>query len=210
MCVTNLYQALVSLLSHHFSVSLTTVAMIQSRPTSTQGDGFSGYMVDVVLMPTGVLCWSAPHTSARGGKLYCCLPCHAFGFHSARLSLVNYYTVSTYNTEGGNGQQTLIRWMCETVCVLAFTVWAGGWFYMHVVQCLLIPMGHLSHLQFESLHAMGLSTHGLPFAPGCTLPACLPARFSVCVWLLRAVHLHMCFPNVKHSLCSSSYPKIAL
>lgn len=39
MCVTNLYPALVSLLSHHFSVSLTTVAMIQSRPTSTEGEG---------------------------------------------------------------------------------------------------------------------------------------------------------------------------
>lgn len=56
MRVTNLYPALVSLLAHRFSVSLTTVAMIQSRPTSTEGDGLPGYMVDVVLMPTGVLC----------------------------------------------------------------------------------------------------------------------------------------------------------
>ncbi len=105
MCVTNLYPALVSLLSHHFSVSLTTVAMIQSRPTSAEGDGLPCYMVDVVLMPTSVLCRLAPRTSARRWEEWIavsCLrrPCDSFGFHSARLRLVNYYILSTHNTEG--------------------------------------------------------------------------------------------------------------
>lgn len=64
MCVSNLYPVLVSLLSHHFSVSLTTVAMIQSRPTSAEGDGLPGYTVD--LLPAGVLCHSAQHTHLPG------------------------------------------------------------------------------------------------------------------------------------------------
>lgn len=85
MCVTNLYPALVSLLSHHFSVSLTTVAMIQSRPTSAEGDGLPGYMVDVVFMPTGVLCCLAPLTSAREWKEWIAVSClcrrDSFGFH---------------------------------------------------------------------------------------------------------------------------------
>lgn len=52
--MTNLYPGLVSPLSHPFSVSLTTVAMIQSSPTSAEGDGLSSYMVDAVFMPTPV------------------------------------------------------------------------------------------------------------------------------------------------------------
>lgn len=73
MCVTNLYPALVSLLSHHFSVSLTTVAMIQSRPTSTEGDGLPGYMLNVILMPTGVL--GNIHTPARVQQVWLTVSC---------------------------------------------------------------------------------------------------------------------------------------
>lgn len=40
-----------------------------------------------------------------------------------------------------------------------------------------LPMGLLSHLQFESFHATGLSSHGLPPASGYTLHA----RMHLCM-----------------------------
>lgn len=140
MCVTNLCPALVSLLSHHFSVSLTTVAMIQSRPTSAEGDGLPCYMVDVVLMP---LVYS--RTSTREWSEWMavsCLrcPCDSFGFHSVWLRPVNYCVLSTPNTEGAMDENPSC---CDCVslfaCVCRYSsVRAGGWFYIYVVQCLLI------------------------------------------------------------------------
>lgn len=50
------------------------------------------------------------------------------------------------------------------------------------------PMGHLSHLQFLSFHATGLSTHGLPFASGYTPHARLHACMYTCLTLSAVRH----------------------
>lgn len=54
-----------------------------------------------------------------------CLHRHnSFGFHSARLRLLNHYTQSTHNTEGAMDKNPS---HCESVCVSRYdTVWAGG------------------------------------------------------------------------------------
>ncbi len=62
------------------------------------------------------------------------------------------------------------------------------------------PMGHLSHLQFLSFHATGLSTHGLPFASGYTPHARLHACTYVCL-TFSAVRLKMCSTNVRYYVC---------
>lgn len=80
----------------------------------------------------------------------------------------------------------------ESVCVCRYNrMGQGGWFSIYVVQCLLIsPMSHLSHQQFKSFHATGLSTHGLPLASGYTQHA----RLHICIFMCEC-----CTPeNVLH------------
>lgn len=174
VCVTNLYPALVSLLSHHFSVSLTTVAMIQSRPTSAVGDGLPGYMVDIVLMPTSVLCWLAPRTSARGWKEWMadsCLGCRdSFGSRSKWLRLVNYYILATHNTEGSMDKKHTVKAMCLFACVCRYSsVWAGGWGWL-----VLYSRGTFCW----SAHGPSVSSTVLVFSRNGTLNP----RPSLCLW----------------------------
>lgn len=90
---------------------------------------------------------------------------------------------------------------CECLSPLACmcrynTVETGGWFYIYVVQCLLISPWAICLIFSSSLftqrdsHFMAFS---LPLATLCVL-ACMFVH--LCVWLSQAVLLKMCFTDV--------------
>lgn len=134
-------------------------------------------------------------------------PCDSFGFHSVWLRPVNYCVLSTPNTEGAMDENPSC---CDCVslfaCVCRYSsLRAGGWFYIYVVQCLLISQWAICLIFSSSLFTQRDSQPTAFPLPLATLRMLACTLVYVRVWLSVRLRFTMfdttCVVQVFQKIC---------
>lgn len=154
-------------------------------------------MVDVLLVPTGVPCWSVPLTSAREWNELIDA-CNSSGVHSARLRPANYHVLSTHKPP--------ILSVYESFCVCRYNrVGQGdGFIAMWYSAC------------WSALWAICLINSSSLFTQRDSQPTAFPLPLATlsmlaCTFVYlcaSAVHLKMYFTNAWYYTCGSRFSVI--